>query len=434
MKSKYMIIISFDAVSSDDLEILKTLPNFKKIIDGGSLIKNVESVYPTLTYPAHATIVTGKYPKNHGIIDNTIFNVGDFNPNWYWYRKDIKGETLYDLAKEKGLSTCSLLWPVTGRSSIKYNLAEIFKVKPHQNQLIQSICAGSLFYQLELNNKFGHIRRGITQPALDDFVIEAAKYTIDKYSPELMFIHFTDVDTNRHHHGYSGKEAIDGLYRHDKRLGEIIKVLEEKKILSETNIVALGDHSQIDVNKIIKLNLLFKENNLISLNGKGKVSDYEALCKSLDGSAYVYLKNPKDERIKEKVEELLKGVEENEAKPIEFILKDNEILAEGADPNASFMIEASKNFYFVDDIEGDLIEDINENEVGVIDHRHKATHGYSNKKENYGTFFIGYGKDFKKGIVLDKGKLINHGPTLAKVLGVELKDADGEAVEEILQI
>lgn len=434
MKSNYMIIISFDAVSTEDLEILKTLPNFKKIIDGGSLIKNVDSVYPTLTYPAHATIVTGKYPKNHGIIDNTIFHAGDFNPNWYWYRKAIKCETIYDLAKKKGLSTCSLLWPVTGRSSIKYNLAEIFKVKPHHNQLMQSICAGSLFYQLELNNKFGHIRRGITQPALDDFVIEAAKYTIHKYIPDLMFIHFTDVDTNRHHHGYYSKEAIDGLSRHDTRLGEIIKVLEEKNILSETNIVALGDHSQIDANKVIKLNLLFKENDLISLTGKGKVSGYKAICKSLDGSAYVYLKNPKDERIKEKVEELLKRVQENESQPIEFILKDTEIEAEGADPNASFMIEASKNFYFVDDIEGDLIEDINENEVGIINHRHKATHGYSNKKENYGTFFIGYGKAFKNGIVLDKGKLVNHGPTLAKVLGVELKDADGEAVEEILQI
>ena len=91
-KMKYMIVISFDAVSSKDLEILKTLPNFKELIKNGSLIENVESVYPSLTYPAHTTIVTGKYPKNHGIIDNTIFKLNDFNPNWYWYRKYIKAK------------------------------------------------------------------------------------------------------------------------------------------------------------------------------------------------------------------------------------------------------------------------------------------------------------------------------------------------------
>ena len=118
MESKYMVVISFDAVSSEDVEVLKNLPNFKKLIENGSWIKRVDSIYPTLTYPAHTTIVTGKYPSNHGIIDNTVFKVGDFLPNWYWYRNKIKGDTLYDLARDKGLTTCSLLWPVTGKAKI----------------------------------------------------------------------------------------------------------------------------------------------------------------------------------------------------------------------------------------------------------------------------------------------------------------------------
>ena len=68
MKKKHVIVISFDAVSKEDLDFLSKLPNFSKLIKEGALIKNVESIYPSLTYPAHATIVTGKYPKNHGII------------------------------------------------------------------------------------------------------------------------------------------------------------------------------------------------------------------------------------------------------------------------------------------------------------------------------------------------------------------------------
>ena len=30
MESKYMVVISFDAVTSEDVEVLKNLPNFKK--------------------------------------------------------------------------------------------------------------------------------------------------------------------------------------------------------------------------------------------------------------------------------------------------------------------------------------------------------------------------------------------------------------------
>ena len=81
MESKYLIVISFDAVSSDDIDKLEKLDNFKYLMDNGSVIKNVESVYPTLTYPAHATIMTGMYPKNHGIINNTLNKFSDINPN-----------------------------------------------------------------------------------------------------------------------------------------------------------------------------------------------------------------------------------------------------------------------------------------------------------------------------------------------------------------
>ncbi|MDS0524468.1 ectonucleotide pyrophosphatase/phosphodiesterase [Clostridium sp. SHJSY1] len=433
MKGKYMIIISFDAVSSEDLDIMKKLPNFKKLIEEGSLIKNVESIYPTLTYPAHVTIVTGRHPKKHGIIDNTIFKPGDFSPNWYWYRKYIIGETIYDLAKEKGLKTCTLLWPVTGRSDVDYNLTEIFKTKPYHNQYIQSGTSGSLLFQLKLNKKFGHLRNGISQPSLDNFVTESAKYVIDKYTPDLMLIHFTDVDTNRHNYGYRSEEALNALVRHDIRLGEIIEVLKKKGIYDKTNIIALGDHSAMDVDKIIKLNSLFKEQGLIKCSKDRKFISYDAICKSLDGSAYIYLKDPKDSVVKKEVENLLKDVMNMKEKPIEFILKDKEIEDVGADTKASFMIEASSGFYFVDDIYGDVLEKINHEEAGNLPHRYKAIHGYSPKKENYGTFFIGRGKNFKKGIVLEEGKIINHGPTLARILGVELKDCDGEVVEEILE-
>lgn len=429
MDNKYMIIISFDAVSSDDLKILKTLPNFKELINNGSLIENVQSIYPTLTYPAHATIVTGKYPKNHGIIDNTKFKLNDFNPNWYWFRKDIKGDTLYDEAKKKGLTTCSLLWPVTGKSSITYNFPEIFPTKSYHNQIIMSAYSGSLKYELELNNLFGHIRKGLTQPALDDFVLESTKHTIEKYTPNLMLIHFTDVDTNRHNYGYDSKEAYNSLLRHDYRLGVIIKALKNKNIYENSTIVALGDHSAFNVTKGIRLNKLFLDNNLIELNDKGKIKDYKAISKSLDGSCYIYFK---DKSYINKVKDLLDEYKNENI--IELILDNKKIKVAGADTNADLMADGALGYYFLDDFNGDIIETIDSRSVGKVKHMYKATHGYYPTRDNYGTFFIGYGLGFKKGITIPKGKLINHAPTLAKILNINLEDTDGVCVDEILDL
>ena len=58
-----------------------------------------------------------------------------------------------------------------------------------------------------MNRRFGHLRNGIAQPELDDFVTESAVHTIKTKKPNLMLIHLVDLDAQRHHHGFSSDEA-----------------------------------------------------------------------------------------------------------------------------------------------------------------------------------------------------------------------------------
>lgn len=430
MGSKYLIVISFDAVSSHDIKFLRTLPNFSKLILNGSIITEVETIYPSLTYPAHTTIVTGRYPCNHGVINNSILRVNDSNPPWYFYRKYIKGETLYDLAKEKGLKTSSILWPVTGRSSIDYNMPEIFCTKPWENQIIKSALAGSVSYQYNLNKKFGNIRKGISQPYLDDFAMECAKYTIENYKPNLLLLHLCHVDSHRHVYGYDSKEAMEGLLRHDERLGRIISSLEKAGIYEESTIVALGDHSALNCSNVIRLNVLLKENNLITVDKNGKIVDYKAVGKSCDGCSYIYIKEKKDiDSIKKVKQLLIELIDNNYIEGYMDSKKANEIVS---DENCAFIVEAALGYYFLDDIYGDIVEEICEEDFGNKAHRYRATHGYSPKKENYSTFFIASGVGVKSGVEIHGGQLINHGPTLAKLLGINLTNSDGKIVSEIL--
>ena len=96
------------------------------------------------------------------------------------------------------------------------------------------------------------------------------------------------------------------------------------------------------------------------------------------------------------------------------------------------MIEAKRGYYFIDDFLGEAIEVIDES--SKIKHKLRASHGYLPSRDNYKTFFIAYGKTIKKGVVLEKGKLINHGPTIAKILEIDLRDCDGIVEERILNL
>lgn len=431
MKNKYVIVISFDAVSEEDLEFLSKQPNFSKLIKNGALIKNVESVYPSLTYPAHATIVTGKYPKNHGVINNTVLDFKNDNPDWYWYRKYIKGDTIFDLAEKSGMKTCSILWPVTARSKITYNMPEIFCTKRYDNQILKSALAGSKIYQVNMNKKFGYLRQGMEEPYLDNFATEVAKKTIRELKPNLILLHLIDSDSQKHKYGIENKEVIESLKRHDERLGEIIESLKLAGIYEDSTIIALGYHSQINVNNVIKLNSILMKNDLINVNGN-KIKSYKAIAKSCDGSSYIYLKNKNDVETRKKVRDILNELKNKYSNVIEEVYNNEEIKNLGADINASFMIEAKRGYYFIDDFLGEAIEVIDES--SKIKHKLRASHGYLPSRDNYKTFFIAYGKTIKKGVVLEKGKLINHGPTIAKILDIDLRDCDGIVEERILNL
>ena len=48
-------------------------PVLQQLARGGAFALAVRSVFPALTYPAHATLVTGVLPARHGIVHNEEF-------------------------------------------------------------------------------------------------------------------------------------------------------------------------------------------------------------------------------------------------------------------------------------------------------------------------------------------------------------------------
>ncbi|EEL52286.1 MULTISPECIES: ectonucleotide pyrophosphatase/phosphodiesterase [Bacillus cereus group] len=432
--TNHVIILSFDCLSALDLPILQELPHFQPFIKQGAIAKKVEAIYPSVTYPSHATIVTGNYPNKHGVVNNTLLQPGRESPDWHWYRRSIKGTTLYDEARKANLTTAALLWPVTGRAKIDYNLPEIFPNRPWQTQVLVSLFSGSPLYQLDLNHRFGHIRNGLSQPELDDFVLASAVYTIQTKKPNVMFVHFTDLDTQRHYHGFSSKETVAAIHRHDERLGKIIQALKDSEIYEQSTIIALGDHSALSENKSIQLNVLFHHNGLISVNKKGKLIDWRAYCQSCDGSAYIHVKDKNDIQTIQTVQHLLEELLQDKQNGIEFILHDEDAKERGADGNCLFMLEAREGYYFTENYTGNFIKEITEKDVTPSKKYTFGTHGYSPTKPNYETIFMAAGKGIRQGTSIPYMRLIDEGPTIARLLGLHLGETDGTVIEDLLQL
>ncbi|MCX7748338.1 MAG: ectonucleotide pyrophosphatase/phosphodiesterase [Clostridia bacterium] len=431
-KTRHLIVLSLDGLKADDFPKFKDLPNFKKILDKGSYAKEVKGIYPSLTYPSHTTIVTGKYPINHGIIDNRQFQPGVKKQDWHWYSKDIKARTLYDVANKYNMRVGAMLWPVTANAKIDYNCPEIWSNKG-ENQVLLSLKSGSPLFLLSLQLRYGEMRNGVHQPELDDFTAASTGYMIRSKKPNLALIHFTDLDKHRHIYGVNSKEADEAIKRHDKRLGDILKAIEEAGISEDATIVVLGDHGFLDVQNRINVNVAFKEAGLITEDESGGLKDWKAYAQSSDGSAYVYLKDKNDQDTRKKVEKILNTLKSNPKNGIETVYTKAQAAKLKANDQCEFMLEGRQGYYFGNASAGKLVEKIEPSQIDYDKDIFAATHGFSPEKKEIKTFFMASGSGIKKGVALPSINLVDEGPTMAALLGFDLPGADGRILEEIIE-
>ena len=147
-----LCVISLDAVAQPDADRLFSLPALSALRENGAYCQNVKTVYPTLTYPSHASLLTGCYPSEHGIGHNQPFQPDTQPPmrKWYWEIGQIKKKTLHQAAFEKGADVASILWPVSGknpgrRRPVRQNRhAGHAPACEHPEQLGEHVCPGRL--------------------------------------------------------------------------------------------------------------------------------------------------------------------------------------------------------------------------------------------------------------------------------------------------
>ena len=89
-----------------------------------------------------------------------------------------------------------------------------------------------------------------------------------------------------------------------------------------------------------------------------------------------------------------------------------------------YVLEARPGWYFVPEVEGEVIAPAEEN--------FRATHGYHPDHPGYSSPFMATGAGIRTGIQLESFRIVDLGPTLAALLGLQLPEAEGTVLKEIL--
>jgi len=125
-KEKHVILITIDGFRPDFyLEKEWHTPNLHKMVQEGTRAFGVNSVFPSITYPSHTTIVTGVQPAEHGIYYNSIFEPDSITGKIYWNFHQITASTLWQAVANVGLRASSINWPASAEAPVTYNIPDI---------------------------------------------------------------------------------------------------------------------------------------------------------------------------------------------------------------------------------------------------------------------------------------------------------------------
>ena len=237
------------------------------------------------------------------------------------------------------------------------------------------------------------------------------------------------MDNQRHAGGVFSEKVNHSLRETDRWLGMMLDAVEEAGIADETDLVFLSDHGQINITRTISPNVYLADKGYITLDADGKITDWKAYSKSTGASAHVYLKKPSDKALYAEVYELLSEMAKEGIYGFERVYTSEEMrekyMLYG---DFSFVLETDGYTSF-----GEWITRPSVRGFDLSDYRFgKGTHGHEPSRGPQPPF-VAKGPSFKSGVVIPEGNVLNHAPTLAAALGLELPEAMGKPVLEILK-
>jgi len=406
-QERHALVISVDGMGASLYQLLAPkvhIPNLARLRREGSYAEGVLGVYPTLTYPSHTTIVTGRMPAEHGIYSNLSSREAGKNPDeWFWFAKAIKVPTLWDEAGAHRLTTGSVFWPATAGAQIYWDIPEIWDPqKPLQVDPIyvaRYSTPGLLFEAL--------LEIGPPKPGqeLDVTRTRLATFILKKYKPDLFLVHLCDLDGVEHQFGPNSPEAAAMLEKIDGHIGELLAADQAAGLADSTDVFIVSDHGFLPVGAEIKPNVLLVKGGLLTADGGGRVTGGRIATVANGGSFFIYW--PPSQDFRSEVSEALKPLRNSGG--LWGVLDRAALKDLGADPAAQMALEASTGYEFGGNASGDLISS---------GKRIRGTHGYLPFRQELESSFIAWGPNIRAGVDLHTVRMTEIAPTILKAMGI----------------
>ena len=294
-------VLWIDAVGLSLAQVGEHTPHLAALADRGSAAP-MSTVLPAVTCSAQATMLTGRLPRDHGVVGN----------GWYW--RDLgevlfwrqanslpRGEKVYETARRllPGFTCAKLFWWWNMGAAVDWSVTPR-PYYPADGRKIPAVYGWPKTFPRELEAELGTFpffdfwgpRSGL---ASSRWLTDAALRVLERQRPGLTMVYLPHLDYDHQRHGPRSPQGLRALAELDDLIGELVAAADA--IGAAT--VVVSEYALEEVERPIALNRVLREEGLCEVRDTpaGEILDpfgSRAFCVADHQLAHVYVREPDD--------------------------------------------------------------------------------------------------------------------------------------------
>ncbi len=259
------IVVMIDGLDPEYLECCPT-PRLRDLANSGFMLE-AKAMMPTVTNVNNVSLITARYPREHGITSNYWLNQQDSTEHYMESAEYVETETMFQRAQ--ALQARSLL--VTAKDKLRRLLSSGTTLNVSSEQPPDWVASGvgdpPPIYSIEVNH----------------WVMKAANYILEREHYDLVYL--TTTDYAMHTYSPQHPESARHLSLLDEAIGKLMDTVPDARIM------ITADHGMSSKTRMIDLEAILADNGIRSQAVPIIKDKYTVHHSNLGGCIYIYLED-----------------------------------------------------------------------------------------------------------------------------------------------
>ena len=205
--TRHVVLVSIDGLRPDAISRFEA-PTLRRLLREGSYTLAASTIMPSTTLPSHTSMLTGELPERHQVLWNNVATARV---------ETVELPTVFGVARSSGYRTAAFF------SKAKFNALQL------PGTLDYSQAPGGWWGRWSSDRTVGDIETHLTSK-----------------SPNLLFVHLSDVDRAGHDEGWMSDAYGDAVARADAALARLLSAADTAFGSGSYAVIVTDDHGGQD--------------------------------------------------------------------------------------------------------------------------------------------------------------------------------------------